>query len=136
MTAREYLNQYREADLNERRLRAEYEKELELIDTIKSTSDIDGLPRGKKLSKVVEDRAIRLADRAAEWKIAELDALHLRQEIFETVNSIGGDEASVLYERYINLRTWSDVCVAVHWSWFKVKGLHDSALKKIEERIK
>ena len=136
MTAIEYLRQYRDADRLVRRLRYEYEKEFELIDTIKSTSDIDDLPRSKRVSKLVEDKAIKLADKAMELKIAELQALHVRQEVFETVLSIGGDESDVLIERYINLRTWTDLCVAVHWSWYKVHELHQTGLKKIAEKIK
>ncbi len=135
MTAREYLNQYREADRNARRLRREYERELELIDAVKSTADIDGLPRARQLSKVVEDRAVRLADKAAEWKIAELDALHLRQETFETIVSVGGVEADVLVERYINLKTWKEVCVSVNWSWPKVRDFHREGLNRLSEKI-
>ena len=56
MTAREFLNQYRGADRIARRLRIEYEKELELIDTVRSTADIDGLPRGNGINKRVDVR--------------------------------------------------------------------------------
>ena len=136
MTVEEYLNQYRIADRAASRLRAEYEKELELIDTVRSTADIDGLPRGNGINKRVEDRAIRLADKAAEWKIAELEALHLRQEIFEAVMSVGGDEANVLVARYIDRKTWKDVCKDVNWSWPKVREFHRDGLKKLEDRIK
>ena len=135
MTAREYLDQYRNADRLVQRLRYEYERELELIDTIKSTADIDDLPRAKRVSKLVEDKAIRLSDKAMELKIAELEALHIRQEIFETILSIGGDESDVLIERYINLKTWTDVCVSVHWSWYKVHELHQSAIEKLSKKI-
>lgn len=136
MTAREYLNQYRDACRAAKRLRQEYEREYELIDAVRSTADIDGLPRGNGVSKIVEERAVRLADKAAEWKIAELDALHLRQKVFEMAMSVGGDESEVLIERYINLRTWREVCVTVHWSWSKVDSLHKNGLVKVEEKIK
>ena len=136
MTGREYLLQYKLADRRARRFRREYEKELELIDTVRSTADIDGLPRGNGINKRVEDRAVRLADKAMEWKMAELDALHIRQEIFETVSAIGGDEADVLIERYINCKTWTDVCVSVHWSWYKVRELHNAGIAKLEQIIK
>lgn len=135
MTAREYLNQYREADKYARRLRREYERELELIDAVKSTADIDGLPRGKQLSKVVEDRAIRLADKAMEFKIAELEALHIRQEIFETILEVKGDAGDVLVARYVHALTWKGVESEVHWSRYKVHQLHESGLKQIEKII-
>ena len=134
MTAREFLNQYREADRIARRLRAEYERELELIDAIKSTSDIDGLPRGKQLSKVVEDRAVRLADKAAEWKIAELDALHLRQEVFDVVNRIEGVPGEVLFLRYVQLRPWREICSVIPMSWSNVRRHHERGLSEIEKR--
>ena len=136
MNAREFLDQYRQADNKAQALRKEYEKELELIDNIRSSSDIDGLPKAKRISRAVEDNAVRLADKAAEWKIAELDALHYRQEIFETIIKVGGDASAVLIERYVNLKQWSEVCVAVHWSWYKVQGLHKTGLAKVEEIIK
>lgn len=135
MTAREYLEQYKEADNLAKRLEAEYMKEREMIDAVRSTADLDGLPHGNGIKKPVEDRAVRLADKFAEWKIAELDALHIRQEIFETINKVGGDEADVLYERYINLQKWRDICVTVHWSWSKVDMLHRAGLEKVSRLI-
>lgn len=135
MTAREYLEQYKEADRRARRLEAEYLKEREMIDAVRSTADIDGLPRGNGIRKPVEDRAVRLSDKAAEWKIAELDALHVRQEIFDTILKVGGDEADVLIERYVNLKRWREICVVVHWSWSKVDQLHKAGLEKIAALI-
>lgn len=135
MTAKQYLEQYAEADRLAKRLESEYMKEREMIDAVRSTADLDGLPHGNGIKKPVEDRAIRLSDKFAEWKFAELDALHIRQEIFETINKVGGDEADVLYERYINLQKWRDICVTVHWSWSKVDSLHKSGLEAISKLI-
>ena len=59
MTAKDYLEQYREADRIARRLADEYEKELIQIDAVKSVSDIDGMPHGNGIIKTVEDKAIR-----------------------------------------------------------------------------
>lgn len=134
MTAREYLLQYRDAERIARRLRMEYERELELIDAVRSTADIDGLPRGNGINKTVEDRAVRLADKAAEWKIAELDALHLRQEIFETISSIKGLPGEVLYLRYIDCLTWREVCASIPLTWPNVRKYHIRGLEEIENR--
>lgn len=122
MNARNYLMQYQEATRRAGILRNEYNKELELIDSVRSPLSGDGLPHGSGISKTVEDRAIRLADKAAALKIAELDALMIRQEIFETIIQIGGLERDVLIERYINLRTWDGVCKAVNYSWPSVRA--------------
>lgn len=136
MTAREFLEQYKDADLRAKRLGAEYEIERQLIDAIRSTSNIDGLPHGTGTSTPTEDKAVKLADKAAEWKIAELEAIRQRQVVFDAIDKVGGDAAAVLFERYVNLKNWTDVCVSVHWSWYKVRGLHEQGLKKISEIIK
>lgn len=136
MTAREYLEQYRDADRLARRLEREYMKEREMIDAVRSTADIDGLPHGNGIRKPVEDRAVRLADKAAEWKIAQLEALHVRQEIYGTILKVKGDAADVLVARYVDLLTWKEVERAVGWSWPKVREFHREGLERISEIIK
>lgn len=121
MTAREYLEQYQEAVRRANRYRVEYEEERILIDAVRSVSDNDGMPHGNGISKPTEKKAMRLADKAAKWKEAEIDALAIRQEIFETVMKVGGIEADVLVEKFIYLKTWEEVCEAVHYSWESVR---------------
>ena len=135
MTAREFLNQYRGADRIARRLRTEYEKELELIDTVRSTADVDGLPRGNGINKRVEDRAVKLADKAMEWKMAELDALHIRQEVFEVVQDIPDVEGDILFLRYVQLMTWREVCETIPMAWPNVRRHHFKALEIIDKKI-
>ena len=136
MTAEDFLKQYEYADQRARRLRAEYEREKQLIDAIRSASDNDGMPHGSGIHKPVEEKAIRLADKAMKWKMAELDAIHARQEVFELINSIDGIEGEVLYERYVNLRKWEEICVLVHYSWQGVHKVHKRALAIAEGRLK
>lgn len=136
MTAKEFLRQYEYADTRARRLREEYEKEIALIDAIRSASDNDGMPHATGISKPVEEKAIRLADKALEWRNAEADAIKARQTVFELINSIDGIEGSVLYERYINLRKWEEICILVHYSWQGVHLAHRRALAIVENRLK
>ena len=134
--AKEFLRQYEYADRRARRLKAEYEQELLMIDAVRSVSDNDGMPHGSGISKPVEEKAIRLADKAMRWKMAELDAIHARQTVFELINSIDGIEGDVLYERYINFRKWEEICILVHYSWQGVHLVHRRALALIEDRLK
>ena len=135
MKAKEYLKQYEYANRKALRLKAEYEAELELVDSVRSTLGGDGMPHGSGISKTVEDRAIRLSDKAAKWKIAELDAIEKRQEVFELIHDIDGTEGEILYERYINLRKWEDICVIIHMSWKHTHRLHARALKTVSEKM-
>lgn len=135
MKAKEYLKQYEYANRKALRLKAEYEAELELVDSVRSTLGGDGMPHGSGISKTVEDRAIRLSDKAAKWKIAELDAIEKRQEVFEIIHDIDGIEGEILYERYINLHRWEDICVLLHYSWNGIHKAHRRALRIVENKL-
>lgn len=135
MTAKEYLRQYEYATRKVKRLEVELEEETLLIDAVRSVSDNDGMPHGSGISKPTEERAIRLADKKLRLVQARLDAVEIRQNVYDVIEQIGGDEADVLYQRYILLKTWDKVCESVYFSWFKVNQLHHSALDKVETII-
>ena len=136
MTAKEYLRQYEELNRRALRLKMEYQTEVEKIDAIGSTLAGDGMPHGNGISRKTEDKAIRLADKALAWKTAELEAIEKRQEIFELINSIGGIEAEILYQRYVCLHKWEEVCVLVHYSWHGVHAVHRRALDLVDRALK
>ena len=136
MTAKEHLKQYEYADRRVRRLEQEYEQEILMVDAIRSASYNDGMPHGNSISKPTEDRAIRLADRKLRLVQARLDALEVRQDIFDLINDIEGIEGDVLYQRYINLHKWEEICVLLHYSWQGIHLIHRRALAIVESRLK
>lgn len=129
MNVTEYLRRYERADRKAQRLLEEYKRENELVDAVRSTADIDGLPKGTGISKETEEKALRLADKAALFKMAQLDALHERQEVANTIFKVKDpDEQDVLVERYINYgQTWEEICVKLHMSWGTVHNKHRQA---------
>lgn len=132
MTAKEYLRRYEEADRIVQRLRREYEREEELIDSVRSTLGGDGLPHGNGISKPVEDRAIRLADKAARWKIAQLDAIQIRQEVFDLIRDIPGIEGDALYWLYVELEDMKTVGTRFNYSLSGMYKVHKRALAQAE----
>ena len=136
MTAKEYLKQYQYAVDRVRRYEEEYENESLLIDAIRSASDNDGMPHGSGISKPTEDKAIRLADRALRLTEARLEAIQIRQEVFDLIDSIDGIEGDVLYQRYVNLHKWEEICVLLHYSWQGIHLIHRRALAIVESRLK
>ena len=137
MTAKEYLKQYRYATQKVARLQEEYDKELELIDSVRSSANVDGMPRAFNINRSVEDRAIRLALRAAKLKEAELDAIAIRQEVFNVVIDIPGAKGDILYYRYIRLvDKWDDICKMINYEWAQTHRLHAEALADAEIIIK
>lgn len=104
MTAKEYLKQYEYAVKRIRRYEEEYEQESLLIDAVRSLSDNDGMPHGSGISKPTEDKAVRLADKRLRLVEAKFEAIRIRQSVFDVIEQVGGDEAEVLYQRYILLK--------------------------------
>lgn len=136
MTAKEFLRQYEYADRKVRRLETEYHDELIMVDAIRSASDNDGMPHGSGISKPTENKAVRLADRALRLTEARLEAIQIRQEVFDLIDSINGIEGDVLYQRYINLHKWEEICVLLHYSWQGIHLIHRRALAIVESRLK
>ena len=136
MTAKEYLKQYEYAVDRVHRYEEEYENELALIDAVRSVSDNDGMPHGSGISKPTEQKAMRLADKSLRLTEARLEAIRIRQEVFDLIDSIDGIEGDVLYQRYIKLHKWEEVCVLLHYSWQGIHLVHRRALAIVESRLK
>ena len=134
--AEEYLRKYEWAVNQIRRCEDEYKEELLQIDAIRSSSDNDGMPHGSGISKPTEDKAEKLSDKAMRLVDAKLEAVRVRQEVFDTIMAVGGFEADVLIERYVNLKTWECVCLSVNYTWPTVRMAWHRGLDKVEELIK
>ena len=132
MTTKEYLRQYEYASKRAARYREEYELELLKVDAVRSLSDNDGMPHGTGISKPTEDKAIRLADKALKWQQAELDAIEVRQKVFDLICDIPDIEGDVLYQRYIKLHKWEEICILLHYSWHGIHSAHRRALAIVE----
>ena len=136
MTAKEYLRQYEYADRRVRRLEEEYRDELLMVDAIRSASDNDGMPHGSGISKPTEDKALRIADKRLRLIEARTEAVAKRQEVFDLIDGIDGIEGDLLFERYIKLRKWEEICILLHYSWQGVHKVHRRALAIVESRLK
>ena len=134
MTAKEYLKQYEYAVKRIRRLEEEYEAEQLLVDAVRSLSDNDGMPHGSGISKPTEEKAVRLADKKLRIIQAMLDAIEVKQELFDFVDSIEGDEGEVLFRRYISLEFWKDIASEMKYSERAIYKIHQRALRIVDEK--
>lgn len=133
MTVREFLKQYEYAERKVRRLQAEYQEEMEKIDTIRSSVG-DGTPHGGSISKQVEIRALKLIDKALELKQAELDAIEVRQTVFDSVQKVPGTMGDILYWRYIKLvKDWDEIGNKVGYSRRHSIRLHGEAMLYLKD---
>ena len=132
MTAKEFLQQYGEAVRISEMIKTEYDQEQDLIDSVRSSIGGDGVPNDGWISKETENKAIKLADKALELKDAELEAIRIRQKVFNVIRIIPGEKGNVLYERYINLKSWDEVADSVGYSKRHVRNLHDEAIDIVQ----
>lgn len=132
MTAKEFLQQYGEAVRIAERIKTEYDQEQDLIDSVRSALGGDGTPHGGGISKATENKAIKLADKALELKDAELEAIRIRQKVFDVIRMVPGEKGDVLYERYINLKSWDEVADSVGYSKRHARNLHDEAIDIVQ----
>lgn len=135
MTAKEYLKQYERAVRRAQRYREEYESETLLIDAVRSLSDNDGMPHGSGISKPTENKAIRLADKRLRLIESELEAIRVKQKLFDFIDGIEGIEGDVLYYRYVRLLKWEEICLIVRYSWPNTMRIHRRALDKVQRII-
>lgn len=141
MTAEEYLEQYRDATRLVIRAQEEYEKEMEMVATIRSALGGDGLPRSGEISKRVEKDALRLAEKAEELLDARVEALMVRQGIVRTIQKVSSPAADVLMERFVKLtdtgrlQPWRSVADAVGYSEENVYRLRKKGIEEIEKLL-
>lgn len=135
MTAKEFLKQYEYADRRVKRLETELEDEIQMIDAIRSASDNDGMPHGNNISRPTEDKALRLAEKRQRLVDARLEAVEARQKVFDLIDGIDGIEGDLLFERYVKLRKWEEICIILHYSWYGVHNVHRRALQIVEANI-
>ena len=133
MTVKEYLRQYEVAERIARRLKTEYDMQMQKIDDIKSPMNTDGMPHGSGISNRTEQSALRLVEAAERYKDAEVEALKKRQQVFELIWNVPGLKGEILYERYINLKRWDDIADLLHVSRRHVTRLHGDVLIELKD---
>lgn len=129
--AKAFLKQYEEADRKVRQLRSEYREQLEQVDSIRSPIG-DGTPHSGQISRTVEIQAVRLAEKANEMKLAEAEALRIRQKVMDVIGRVPGVKGDILRERYIHLKKWEDVAAAVGYTKRQATNLHRDALEIVQ----
>lgn len=133
MTAREYLEQYRQAQRKADSLREEYEETREKIGNVHAPAFSEYHHAG--ISKPTETLAEEVMAAGEIWKAAQLDALEIRQSVFWLIMALSGSENDVLYERYVNLRTWEAIKAATGYSHRAAYKIHRQALSAVQELL-
>ncbi|MBP0975399.1 MAG: sigma-70 family RNA polymerase sigma factor [Oscillospiraceae bacterium] len=126
MTAKEYLMQYRDA-MRRTQAITEHIADLRAMCEQLRTEDGHKIELDKAVAELVdaERRAAGEVDRLAE----------LEQEIVQTISRTAEPYRTLLYERYINGKTWEQIAVAMYYSYRGVTKMHGRALQALKECI-
>lgn len=135
LAAQRYMDKYREACRVVRQCEEQLERENIGVDAIRSSSDNDGMPHGTNVGRPTEEKAIRLVDRGIDLFEAREEALRIQREVFEVAFRVGGVESDVLIERYVKLKDWNDVYVAVNYAVSQTHRYHRAGLDKVADLI-
>lgn len=126
MTAKEYLMQYRDAM---HRVKAIADHIADLRTMCEQLKTEDG-------HKVELDKAVAELVDAQERAKTEVDRLTaLEQEIVQTISHTDEPYRTLLYERYINGKTFEQIAVYMAYSWRQIIRLHGQALRIAQDVI-
>lgn len=124
MTAKEYLMQYRDA-MRKTQAITEHLVELRAVCDRLRTEDGERV----ELDKAVCELADAELDAATEIKrLAALES-----EISAAISLVREPYSTLLYERYVNGKTWEQVAVTMNYSYRHTTKLHGAALRILKD---
>lgn len=134
MTPKEYLQQYRHA-VDRARAALEHLEELESIAT-RVTPLYGGEGGGQHQSG--DEKMCNAVNKIIEAKNRVSDELETLEatdrEIIGTIDKVtDGTLHTLLYERYINGKTWEQIAVMMNYTYRRVTQLHGKALNAVKD---
>lgn len=127
MIAKNLLNQYRECERKEKRLKEEILTEKRII------ADLKRAP--SRIRKVTDPRVIKLENRITLWEDSIPRSEKQRQAILDLISSVPGSEGEILYRRYVKCEKWEQISEDLFYSLTYTHTLHNQGLLFIQERI-
>lgn len=124
MNPKEYLMQYRDA-MRRTQAITEHLVELRAVCDRLRTEDGERVELDKAVGDLVD------AEHEASVEIGKLTALEA--DITKTICKVREPYSTLLYERYINGKTWEQVAVTMNYSYRHTTKLHGAALRILKD---
>ncbi len=126
MTAKEYLQQYGHA-IKRTHAISDHLAELRAIAENLRTEDGHRVELDAAVANLMD------TERKVSAEVAKL--CRLETEIACTIGRMPEPYRTLLYERYINGKTWEQIAVDMHYSYRGVTKMHGKALQAVKECI-
>ncbi len=133
MTARDYLERYKQAQTRADRLKEDYQELVEKYDAVGGSTFTDYQHTG--ISKPTERKVERAMAAREKWAEAECSAIEIRQELFDLINKIEEPASTLLWQRYLNGLTWDKVAEYIDRGLTQTHRLHGKALQQLQDII-
>lgn len=128
MTAKQYLNRVRRIDKEIEVLLRQVQRTRERLESVTQNYNGDSLTGSRDPHKY--DRLVEL-ESLVDQKIDEQIAL--KAEILKTITQLSDRrQRLVLMEYYVEMKTFEQVAVDLHYSWRQIMNIHGHALKEVE----
>lgn len=128
---KEYLNSYKNLC---RKLKS-LEEQLQSLREVEQSAKIQELsdmPRGGK-QKDLSDYIVKLDRVLSKLIRTKQERLDRKLEIESRIADIvDGIEADILRKRYIEFKTWEQICVEIDYCWKQTHRLHSKALSNFK----
>jgi DNA-directed RNA polymerase specialized sigma subunit len=136
MTPKEYLQQYRDAV---RRAAAALDHLHELQSMATRITPLYGGEGGGGQHQSGDEKMQNAVDKIIEAKNRVSDELEMleatEREVVGMINSVDEPFRTLLYERYINAKTFEQIAVSMSYSWRQTIRLHGRALLAVKNVI-
>lgn len=127
---KEYLNSYK----NLCRKLQSLEEQLQSLKEIGQTAKIQELsdmPRGNK-QQDLSDYMVMVDELEKRIQSKRENCIERKLEIEACIIGMkDGVESDILHKRYIQLKSWEQICVEINYSWKQTHRLHSSALSNL-----
>lgn len=135
MTPKEYLNQYRYAKIKAKAAQDHLDDLRAMSERITPNYSAEGggtHQSGDKLGAAVA----RIVDAEAVVDAQISLMIATAREVQNTIEAVQDETLRVLlYERYINGKTWEQIAVLLNYSWRQTLRLHGDALAAVKDVI-
>ena len=135
MTPKEYLQQYQ---YSVKRARAALDHLHELQSMATRITPLYGGEGGGGQHQSGDEKMMNAVDKIIEAKNRVSDELEMleatEREVVKTINGVqDGTLSTLLYERYINGKTWEQIAVLMNYTYRRVIQLHCKALNAVKD---
>lgn len=135
MTAKEYLQQIRKADIMINYKQQQLDELRSLATSITSALNPDKV-QSSGVSDKVGDAVAKIVDLQTEIN-RDIDGLvDLKKEVMNIIDKLDATSLELIYSRYFEFKTWEQIACQMNYSCQWIWKLHGEALKKVSKLMK